>query len=207
MLLWIIIIFGALIAYLLRKRSLYANWTTAFNTAASIYFSVMLTPRILQFLPEGTDWQGCHAAGFILISSIIIFAVLEVVAAYLIVVEEVDITYFTAVEIVGSKAAGFVTGFCAAGLAVFIATVLIMQFEYQPWMKFIRTEDKPLRVAVAPVEKTCGAIHFASLQRYSRSPANVVETLTSLSKQDESGFEKRSLDNPPKETVSPPPEN
>ena len=197
MLLWVIIIFGVLIAFLLRNRSLYSNWTTAFNTAASIYLSVMLAPVMLGFLSAETSWKGYHCAGFILLASIILFVILEVIAAYVLVVEEVDISFPRIVEFVGSKLAGFVTGFCTAGLIVFLVTVVVMQYEYQPWMKFLRTADEPLRVSVASVERTCGVIHNVSLQRYSASPENVVIELTNL----EDNEAKKPFENKANETI------
>ena len=180
MLLWVCILFGGLTAYLLRGRSLYANWTTLFNVGASIYISVMLAPFMLVLLAEGTQWQGYHCAGFVLLSSVILFVILEIVAAYAIVVEDVDISFPRALEFVGSKAAGFVAGFCTCGLVLFIVTVIVMQYDYKPWMKLVRTEDRPVTVATMPVEKTCNAINYFSLQCYPTAPKNVIDKLTSL---------------------------
>lgn len=181
MFLWIFILVGAGVCWLLRDRSLYSNWTTLFNVAASIYTSVMLAPLMLGLLPDGTKWLGYNCAGMVLLLSVVLFVVLEIVAAYVIVVEEVNVEFPRAIELIGSKAAGFFSGFCTAGLLIFLVTVILMQYEYKPWMKVFRTKEGPVKTVVLPVEKACGVIGHASLQLYpTDAPKNVISELMSL---------------------------
>ena len=182
MLLWVFILFGGLTSWLLRNRSFYANWTTLFNVAASVYTSIMLAPWMLGLLPEGTKWLGFNCAGMVFVTSLVLFVVLEIVAAYVVIVEDVDIEFPKVIELIASKAAGFFIGFCTTSLLAFIILVILMQYEYKPWMKFIRTEEGPVQIVVMPVEKTCVVINHASLQCYADAPKNVVVKLTSLEK-------------------------
>ncbi len=77
MILWIIILFAVLAAFLLRERSFYANWTTLFNTLISIYVSIMTAPYIIDLLPHGTKWPAYHCAGFVFLIGLFVFNVFE----------------------------------------------------------------------------------------------------------------------------------
>lgn len=180
MILWIIILFAVLAAFLLRDRSFYANWTTLFNTLISIYLSIMTTPYIIDLLPHGTKWPAYHCAGFAFLIALALFVILEIIAAYVIVVEDIDISFPKLFDIALSKVLGFLSGFCITGFVIFLLTTMVMQYNYSPWMSFIRTEDKPVHAVTVTLERACGFVHSASMQLYDESPANVMSKMASL---------------------------
>jgi len=180
MLFWFAILFGILTAWLLGRRSLYSNWILLFNILVSIYVGVMLSPILLDMLDETAEGIGYNCAAFILLIAVVIFVTLHLIARYSLVVDEVDIDFNELVEMIGKRIVAFFTGFCVAVLFIFLIAVMIMPYKFSPWMKFIRTENTPVTVAVKPMTKMCNLINKFTLQRYPEAPQYVLTKLTNL---------------------------
>jgi len=184
MLIWFAILMGTLAAWLLGRKTFYANWILLFNILVSIYVGVMLSPVLLGMLGDRTKGIGFNCAAFILLITVIVFIILYLIARFSLVADEVDIDFHELLELIGTRVAAFFSGFCVAIMVIFLIAVMIMPYKFSPWMKFIRSEDAPVTVVTKPMTKMCNFINTMSMQRYTDAPAYILTELTNLGKRD-----------------------
>lgn len=185
MLFWFAILIGVVAAWMLGKKSLYSNWILLFNILVSIYVGVMLSPVLLDMLGGRTKGIGFNCAAFILLTAIVVFVILYLVTRYSLVADDVEVVFNDLIELVGKRVAAFFSGFCVAVLVIFLIAVMIMPCKFSPWMKFIRSENEPITVAIVPISKMCNLINKFTIQRYPEAPAYILKELTNLAAGDQ----------------------
>lgn len=150
------------------KNKFYFLWLMLFNTMFSIYLAVMLTPTVIEMIPQGQEEPYHKAISMALLFTIAFAALFTLTNHFFDKTFPVILPKFF--DGVGSGILGFVVGYMLAAFFLFIVCIL-------PFTggKYVEGNIKPL--AQRSVTKTCKFINNYSLHCNNHKVEKVVDEL------------------------------
>ncbi|HIJ72127.1 MAG TPA: CvpA family protein [Planctomycetes bacterium] len=156
------VIVGVVFAVIGIRNGFFGTWLLLFNILVSIYVGVMLSPTLAAVRPD-MEQNYYYLAGFVGVTTVMIFIVLETVAV-IFFGELGDCFCPKLFDTAGAGVLGFLAGFCILSFVYFI--VCIMPFSQKPFMRGVFGDGVSAPAGVEPVVKTCNFVSTTSLQPY-----------------------------------------
>lgn len=169
------IIVGIICAIISLKKRFYSMWPMLFNVLVSIYLAVMLTPFLVDLIPEISSLavRARYYAATMVIIALLVFLILQVVAIK-VFTSEVTISFPSMFDGIGSAVLGFLAGYITVAFIFFV--VSIMPLAKKPFMKKI-VKAKTFELAtVDSITRACDLVALASLHHDN----NVSEVISQL---------------------------
>jgi len=156
------VLVGVVFAVIGIRKGFFPMWLVLLNILISIYAGVMLSPTLVAIRPD-MEQARYYLAGFIAVTSVLLFAVLETIA----------LSFFGEVgecccpklfDTAGAGVLGFLVGFCIVSFVYFI--LCIMPFSQKPSMKGFFGDGLSTPAGAKGVVKACDFVSYISLQPY-----------------------------------------
>lgn len=179
MLFWLLMIVGALFAWLGAKKGLYAMFATLFCLMFSVYIGVLAAPGIIE-LSHGLEQDPYYAAGSVFGMAVAVFILLWMIAYYFFLRGSEE--YFPLMlERIGGGVCGFLFGYILTALLMLL--FCIMPFSRNEKIPGFCNRDAVMRFSVPAVVKTCNFIGECSLECFDGNAEKIVDMLLSLEPQ------------------------
>jgi len=176
MLFWLCLIIGCLFGWFCFKKGLFVAITMLFNLMIGIYVSVLAAPRILNMNPEYGQ-SGYYAAATIFVLTMVIFAVLQLIAWFYLLNDTLE--YFPKlIDQIGGAFCGFLFGYFLLGLVTL--SICVMPFSKDEIPFYLPQRDKMIQFARKPVIRICNFIGCYSLEYFDGQPDVIVDALLSV---------------------------
>lgn len=199
---WLAIIAGLIGAFFgIKKRSFYAIWAILFNLMISIYVSVMVARPIISLLERSAAGYGYHLAISILLTTAVIFALLQIIAVSFFT--SYDLQFPKICDTAGSAVLGFIIAFLTCSYIFCIICIMpVSKTNFMSWLN--GPQGPPNSTAVVSVSTTCDIIAKVSLQRYDEykdARSLLMEIINSDSQPDEQPTRQPIPDNTEEENI------
>ena len=178
---WIAVMTGVIFAVVGIRRGFYPTWAFVFNILISIYLAVMLTPAVIEFIPNVDNFHY-HQAVCIGGIAIIVFLVLQTIAAFLIGTFEASFPRIF--DTIFAGALGFLSGYLVCIFVFFVFCVIPFSKQKQ---KLISWQENLSQTALTPVITVCDFVGKVSLHTCDGVASKAVGKL--ISARDRSGDE------------------
>lgn len=169
------IIVGVVCAFVSLRKRFYSMWPVLFNVLVSVYLAVMLTPFLVDLIPEVSSLavRARYYAATMVIIALLVFLILQVVAIK-VFTSEVTISFPSMFDGIGSVVLGFLAGYITVAFVFFV--VSIMPLAQKPFMKKI-VKAKTFELAtVDSITRACDIVALVSLHHDN----NVSEVISQL---------------------------
>jgi hypothetical protein len=169
-------IIGGLFGWLGFRKGLYVAIVMLFNLMIGIYIGVLTSLRILNMNPEYGQSEY-YAAFTMFFLSIIIFAVLQIIAWFYFLHDTLE--YFPRlIEQLGGALCGFLFGYFLLGLTVLAVCVTPVSKGHIP--SLLPQREKMIQFSSSPVIGACNFIGICALECFDGQPNAIIDTLLSL---------------------------
>lgn len=177
------IFIGVLCALISLKKRFYSMWAVLFNILISIYLSIMLTPFLIDLVPEipSTKAYTYYCAISMAVIFIFVLLILQVMAHYFFT-GKVTISFPKMFDGFGSAILGFFAGYIATSFVLF--TVSVLPVIDQPLVKKIFQDDTFKWVTVGSVTRACDFVAIVSLH-FNNNASEMINHLATCKNKEE----------------------
>lgn len=180
MLIWVVLIVGAGVAFLGWRLGVFTMFAAVFNLLLSIHISVLSTPLIVRSTPDLE--MGYYAAFSLLLMTIFLFALLQGFTWYFFLRGQ-DILFPELFDKVGGAGLGFAAGYAALGVLVLgFCMMPISRADYAKGVLPVASLD---RFGADTAQRVCNFMASCSLECLDGAAEETTEYLIGLSTSEE----------------------
>lgn len=154
------VIFGGIIAVVVRRKNFFSMWALLFNVLIAIYISVMLSPTIIGRIPEIYGDGYCYGLCLLALALPVFLISQSLASIYL--TRDFNVSFPKVFNGIGSSLFGFLVGYF--GLNFIIFAIGIMPLSEYPFVKQISGDVPLVQIVRGPVLTTCNTVRKLSLQ-------------------------------------------